>query len=203
MTTPPSAAQPCAAASRARVSHHTSCCSQLWPARRLERCAGFLCSGCGRTMQSSAWTSAVAPLASSCAVSGVPQRTPLARDLSLLSPRRTVAPTFLVSPPQPKCSLKYTPPPFLSSPIDTPTLSPFPILPLARSLADNGIGAEGASALAAILKETQITTLKCAAAPECSLLCQRPLTHLRTHFPSTPLHAFPPASRMGAHFLPL
>ena len=30
--------------------------------------------------------------------------------------------------------------------------------------------------LAAILKETQITKLKCAAAPECSLLCHCPLT---------------------------
>ena len=50
----------------------------------------------------------------------------------------------------------------MSMPVDTPTLSPFPILPLARSLADNGIGAEGASALAAILKETQITNLECA-----------------------------------------
>ena len=65
---------------------------------------------------------------------------------------------------------------FLSTPIDTPTLSPLPILPLACSLADNGIGAEGTSALAAVLKETKITDLKCAAAPECSLSCQRPLT---------------------------
>ena len=39
-----------------------------------------------------------------------------------------------------------------------------PILPLARSLYNNGIGDVGASALAAILKETQITNLKCAAA---------------------------------------
>ena len=61
---------------------------------------------------------------------------------------------------------------FLSAPIDTPlpllpltpTLSPFPILPLARSLRSNGIGAKGASALAAILKETQITNLRRAAA---------------------------------------
>jgi hypothetical protein len=44
---------------------------------------------------------------------------------------------------------------FLSTPIDTP----------ARSLDDNDIGAEGASALAAILKETMITHLECAAAP--------------------------------------
>ena len=44
------------------------------------------------------------------------------------------------------------------------------------SLLGNRIGDEGASALAAILKETKITDLKCAAAPECSLSCQRPLT---------------------------
>ena len=37
-------------------------------------------------------------------------------------------------------------------------------MPLARSLAWNMMGAEGASALAAILKETKITELKCAAA---------------------------------------
>jgi len=36
--------------------------------------------------------------------------------------------------------------------------------PLARSLGGNKIGDKGASALAAILKETQITNLKCAAA---------------------------------------
>ena len=68
----------------------------------------------------------------------------------------------------------------VSAPIDTPTLT-VPILPLARSLGGNGIGYEGASALAAILKETQITNLGCAAARECSRLCQRPLTHLHTH----------------------
>ena len=37
--------------------------------------------------------------------------------------------------------------------------------PLVHSLKGNEIGDEGASALAAILKETQITHLKCAAAP--------------------------------------
>jgi len=53
---------------------------------------------------------------------------------------------------------------FLSAPIDTPTLSPFSTLPLAHRLGGNNIGAEGATALAAILKETQITNLGCAAA---------------------------------------
>ena len=38
-----------------------------------------------------------------------------------------------------------------------------PILPLARSLESNGIGDEGASSLAAVLKETVISDLKCAA----------------------------------------
>ena len=49
---------------------------------------------------------------------------------------------------------------FLSMAIDSPTLSPSP--PLARSLGDNNIGYQGATALAAILKETQITNLRCA-----------------------------------------
>ena len=49
---------------------------------------------------------------------------------------------------------------FLSAPIDTPTLSPFPSCPFfACSIGGNNIGDEGASALAAILKETKITTL--------------------------------------------
>ena len=48
-------------------------------------------------------------------------------------------------------------------PVDMLALPPFP-LHLARSLAGNNIGAKGASALAAILKESQITNLGCAAA---------------------------------------
>ena len=48
------------------------------------------------------------------------------------------------------------------------SLSLFFILPLARSLRKNGIGAEGATALATILKKTKITILECAAAP-CSV----------------------------------
>ena len=39
------------------------------------------------------------------------------------------------------------------------------MLPLARSLWDNHIGDEGVTMLAAVLKETQITSLECAAAP--------------------------------------
>ena len=77
-------------------------------------------------------------------------------------------------------------PAFTSAPVDTPTLSPFPILPLARSLDYNEIGAKGATALAAILNETKITHLKCAAAPECLLPCQRPLTLLSSHLRSRP-----------------
>ena len=53
--------------------------------------------------------------------------------------------------------------------------------PLARSLRENKIGDKGASALAAILKETMISNLECAAAQWCSLLCQRPLARLGTH----------------------
>ena len=52
---------------------------------------------------------------------------------------------------------------FLSTPVDTCLLSYCPH-PSLCSLKYNDIGAEGASALAAILKETQITQLKCAAA---------------------------------------
>ena len=48
----------------------------------------------------------------------------------------------------------------VSAPIDTPPLSPFPSCPFsACSIGNNRIGDEGASALAAILKETKITTL--------------------------------------------
>ena len=57
----------------------------------------------------------------------------------------------------PKCLLS------VSAPVDT--LAPIiPALPLARSLAWNSIGDEGATALAAILNETRITELRCAAA---------------------------------------
>ena len=48
---------------------------------------------------------------------------------------------------------------YVSAPIDTPTLSPPQPHPC-RSISNNEIGAEGASALAAVLKETQITTLR-------------------------------------------
>ena len=50
---------------------------------------------------------------------------------------------------------------FVSAPVDTPLLAPIPC-----SLGYNEFGDEGVSALAAILKETQITNLKCAAAPK-------------------------------------
>ena len=52
--------------------------------------------------------------------------------------------------------------------------------PIPRSIGNNRIGDEGASALAAILKETMIANLKCAAAPYYSISCQRPLTLLNT-----------------------
>jgi hypothetical protein len=49
-------------------------------------------------------------------------------------------------------------------PTDTPTLSPFPTLPFTHRLGGNNIGDKGASALAAILKETKIINLRCATA---------------------------------------
>ena len=60
--------------------------------------------------------------------------------------------------PIPKCS------PFCQRPLTCPPTIPPP--PLVCSLLWNEIGAEGAAALAAILKETNITTLWSAAAPE-------------------------------------
>ena len=50
--------------------------------------------------------------------------------------------------------------------------------PIPCSLGYNEIGGKGASAFAAILKETKITDLKCAATPKCLHFCQRPMTHL-------------------------
>ena len=64
--------------------------------------------------------------------------------------------------------------------------------PTLCSLYGNKIGDEGVSALAAVLKETQITKLECAAALERLLLCQRLLT-------CTPLR--PPHRSLGANRL--
>ena len=70
---------------------------------------------------------------------------------------------------------------FLSAPADT-HMCPLTVPPpVPRSIGNNRIGDEGASALAAILKETQITNLKCAATRQCSLSCQGPLTHVLSH----------------------
>ena len=93
---------------------------------------------------------------------------------------------------------------FLSAPIDTPTLSPFPILPLARSLERNYIGVKGATALAASLKETKITNLQCAPAPELvfafmSAPVDTPARSRRTHTvcPSFAVSASTPLARKG------
>ena len=53
----------------------------------------------------------------------------------------------------------------LSAPVDTRLLSHTLPPPTPCSLEGNYIGVEGTSALAAVLKETKITNLKCAAAP--------------------------------------
>ena len=52
---------------------------------------------------------------------------------------------------------------FVSTPVDTLALSPSPSS--LGSLGGNSIGDEGASALAAVLKETNITKIRCAAPP--------------------------------------
>ena len=70
------------------------------------------------------------------------------------SSRRRRSPTW--SAPPPKRSL-------LSAPVDTLALSPSPSS--LGSLGGNSIGDEGASALAAVLKETNITKIRCAAPP--------------------------------------
>jgi len=75
---------------------------------------------------------------------------------------------------------------FVSAPIDTPS----PILPLARSLRGNQIGAQGATALAAILNETKITNLKCAAAPKVFAFVSAPLdTFALSLYPPCPSFA--------------
>ena len=76
---------------------------------------------------------------------------------------------------------------FVSAPADTHTCPLTLPPPIPRSIGYNRIGDEGASALAAILKETMISNLKCAAARWCSPFCQRPLTLLTTSH--TPLLA--------------
>jgi hypothetical protein len=59
-------------------------------------------------------------------------------------------------------------------PLDKLALSQF--LPLTRSLELNGIRTEGVTALAAVLKETKMASLKCAASPSvCFCVCQHPL----------------------------
>jgi len=72
----------------------------------------------------------------------------------------------------------------VSAPIDTPILSHHPHpTPLARSLNSNNIGERGASALAAILKETQITSLGCAAARVFAFVSMPVDTRLLSHCP--------------------
>ena len=231
----PSAAIPCAAASRARVSRHTSCCSRLWPARRLGGCAGFLWSGCGRTMQSTSWTS-VRPASASperrcspsccrprclCAVSSTPSTLTLTLTLTrnpnpLSAPIDTPLPSHrpnLAHASQSlwqrhrrrgrlraRCrpqgdeitTLKCAAAPivfaFVSAPLDTPHSHSHPA-PMLAVCADNSLGPErGRSpALGQLAQGDADHRLKCAAAPECSLFCQRPLTRLLSHCFPLPL----------------
>jgi hypothetical protein len=89
---------------------------------------------------------------------------------------------------------------FASTPIDTPTLSPFPTLPLAHRLGGNDIGAKGATALAAILKETQITNLRCAAARAFAFVAMPADTFTFTSSTSSLLHV-PTCVSKRAHLL--
>ena len=59
---------------------------------------------------------------------------------------------------------------FMSSPLDILHFS------CTRSMEYNGLMDEGCMAIAAVLPQTQVKELKCAAPQVCSLLCQRPMT---------------------------
>ena len=59
-------------------------------------------------------------------------------------------------------------------PVDTLALT-ITAPPLVRSLRLNGIRAKGAVALAAVLKDTKITTLECAAYPQSIALVSTPI----------------------------
>ena len=77
-----------------------------------------------------------------------------------------------------------------------------------NNLTNDGEDMSGLLKLVEILPQTKIESLECAAAPKCLLLCQRPLTHLRTLFPSTHSHPRQKASMflplsLPEHFLPL
>ena len=59
---------------------------------------------------------------------------------------------------------------FVSAPLDTTAFSPSSLRPSPGSVSANYIGDQGASALAAVLKETRISKLECAGAPSlCSV----------------------------------
>ena len=67
---------------------------------------------------------------------------------------------------------------FVSAPVDTRLLPPIPC-----SVGHNDIGVKGASALAAVLKKTKITHLKCAAAPSVCFRVSTSCTRSQTHTP--------------------
>ena len=69
-------------------------------------------------------------------------------------------------------------------PVDTRLLLTAP--PYSPSLYDNRIGTKGASALAATLKETQITKLKCATTPSVFAFVSAPLDRLTSHLHTPP-----------------
>ena len=76
--------------------------------------------------------------------------------LSKLLPSAAALTSLKCAPAAPKRSLLCQRPLTRTCPLTVPP-------PIPRSIGNNRIGAEGASALAAILKETMISNLKCAA----------------------------------------
>jgi hypothetical protein len=166
---------------RRRGRLRARCCSQRdgdhpSPVRRCPRVFAFL------SMPIDTPTLSPSPPHPSLAVSEATRLETRAPPRSPPSSRQRRSLTW--SAPPPECSLSCQRPLTRACSLTVPQPTPC-------SLGGNDIGFEGASALAAVLNETEITHLRCAAAPECSLSCQCPLTRLLSHHPhSTPRSQF-------------
>ena len=72
---------------------------------------------------------------------------------------------------------------FVSAPLATRLTVPIPLLVCSlgsNNLTNNGKDMSGLLKLVEILPQTKIESLRCAPAPKCLLLCQRPLTEKQT-----------------------